>query len=79
MVIRNLYFFTLVVGLFLYSCDSQYEGKLTIEDLLNVPADIDMMSAIASYKLDVTKGCEGERTDFQHDLVKTICSKTVKE
>ena len=31
------------------------------------------------YKMDVGKVCDGEKTDFQHDFVRKVCSQTINK
>ena len=40
---------------------------------------MDTMVKIFDYKMSVDKGSEGEKSDFHHDFVRQICSKTIKE
>ena len=39
----------------------------------------DETKKIADYITSVNKGSQGEKTDFHHDFVKEVCSRTVKE
>jgi hypothetical protein len=41
--------------------------------------NVDRLIEIGSYRSDVNKGSEGQKSDFQYDFVKNICSHTVKE
>ena len=40
---------------------------------------MDTVVKMFDYKSDIEKGSYGEKTDFQHDFVKQVCSKTIKE
>jgi hypothetical protein len=40
---------------------------------------MDTVVKLFDYKSDIEKGSEGEKTEFHHDFVKQVCSKTIKE
>jgi hypothetical protein len=40
---------------------------------------MDTVVKMFDYKSDIEKGSYGEKTDFHHDFVRQVCSKTIKE
>jgi uncharacterized C2H2 Zn-finger protein len=40
---------------------------------------MDTVVRLFDYKSDIEKGSDGEKTDFHHDFVKQVCSRTIKE
>jgi hypothetical protein len=52
---------------------NELKEKLGDDDIM------DTMVKIFDYKMSVDKGSEGEKTDFQHDFVRQMCSQTLKE
>ena len=45
----------------------------------NFGEEVDTIVKMCDYRIAVDKGSEGEKTDFHHDFVKQMCSKTIKE
>jgi hypothetical protein len=41
--------------------------------------EMDMVVKLLEYKSSVDSGSEGSKTDFYHDFVKSVCSKTIPE
>jgi hypothetical protein len=40
---------------------------------------MDTVVKMFDYKSDIEKGSEGEKTEFHHDFVRQVCSKTIKD
>jgi hypothetical protein len=45
----------------------------------NFGDEIDTIVKIFDYKMAVDRGSDGEKSEFQHDFVKHMCSNTIKE
>jgi len=56
---------------------SKYANEL--KEKLGDENIMDTIVKLFEYKDAINRGCDGEKTEFQHNFVKRMCSKTVKE
>ena len=54
-------------------CANELKEKLGDDNIM------DTMVKIFDYKIAVDRGSEGEKTEFHHDFVRKMCSKTIKD
>lgn len=54
-------------------CANELKEKLGDDNVM------DTVVKLFDYKSDIEKGSDGEKTEFQHDFVKHVCSQSIKE